>query len=146
MASRGKRIDTLQGLKTKVTAAQQAAGSLDEKDTAKQRLRAAFAARDANYELDAEAEALLLRALDVFVDRVVDRAAAHAQHRGGDDAEIGAVDAQLCLEGHWGVDVPGVPAGSSARPAPRRAPFAYRRVDPTDAAAKTPGLPGSKLI
>ena len=41
------------------------------------------------------------------------------------------VDAQLCLGGRWGVDVPGVPAATPARPAPRREAFAYQRVDPT---------------
>ena len=106
---------------------------MEENDGARRKLRKAVAARDAAYALDDGAEALLLRALDAFADRVAERAADHALHREGEDAEVSAVDAQLCLEGRWGVDVPGAPA----RPAPRREAFSYKRVDPTAAAAES---------
>ena len=131
MASRGKRIGNMQSLKSKVAAEKAAQGALEDNDGARQKLRKAVAARDAAYALDDDAEALLLRALDAFADRVAERAAEHALHREGADAEVAAVDAQLCLEGRWGVDVPGVPAATPARPAPRRGAFAYQRVDPT---------------
>ena len=123
----------MQSLKTKVAAEKAAQGALEENDGARRKLRKAVAARDAAYALDDGAEALLvlLRALDAFADRVAERAADHALHREGEDAEVSAVDAQLCLEGRWGVDVPGVPAATPARPAPRREAFAYQRVDPT---------------
>ena len=121
----------MQSLKTKVAAEKAAQGALEENDGARRKLRKAVAARDAAYALDDDAEALLLRALDAFADRVAECAADHALHREGEDAEVAAVDAQLCLEGRWGVDVPGVPAATPARPAPRREAFAYQRVDPT---------------
>ena len=138
MASRGKRIGNMQGLKSKVAAEKAAQGALEENAGARRKLRKAVAARDAAYGMDDGAEALLLRALDAFADRVAERAADHALHREGEDAEVSAVDAQLCLEGRWGVDVPGVPAATPARPAPRREAFAYQRVDPTavEAASK----------
>ena len=138
MASRGKRIGNMQGLKSKVAAEKAAQGALEENAGARRKLRKAVAARDAAYGMDDGAEALLLRALDAFADRVAERAADHALHREGEDAEVSAVDAQLCIEGRWGVDVPGVPAATPARPAPRREAFAYQRVDPTavEAASK----------
>ena len=110
---------------------------MEENAGARRKLRKAVAARDAAYGMDDGAEALLLRALDAFADRVAERAADHALHREGEDAEVSAVDAQLCLEGRWGVDVPGVPAATPARPAPRREAFAYQRVDPTVVGAES---------
>ena len=87
----------MQSLKSKVAAEKAAQGALEENDGARRKLRKAVAARDAAYALDDGAEALLLRALDAFADRVAERAADHALHREGEDAEVSAVDAQLCL-------------------------------------------------
>ena len=88
MASRGKRIGNMQSLKTKVAAEKAAQGALEENDGARRKLRKAVAARDAAYGMDDAAEALLLRALDAFADRVAERAADHALHREGEDAEL----------------------------------------------------------
>ena len=73
MASRGKRIGNMQGLKSKVAAEKAAQGALEENDGARRKLRKAVAARDAAYALDDGAEALVLRALDAFADRVAER-------------------------------------------------------------------------
>ena len=136
----------MQGLKSKVAAEKAAQGALEENAGARRKLRKAVAARDAAYGMDDGAEALLLRALDAFADRVAERAADHALHREGEDAEVSAVDAQLCLEGRWGVDVPGVPAATPARPAPRREAFSSRRVDPTAAATESKKRKGGVIF
>ena len=62
----------MQGLKSKVAAEKAAQGALEENDGARRKLRKAVAARDAAYGMDDGAEALLLRALDAFADRVAD--------------------------------------------------------------------------
>jgi len=54
---------------------------------------------------------------DEFVERVTRRAAQYAKHR--NSATLEASDLRLCLERHWGIEVPG--------PAKRIAPWTYRR-------------------
>lgn len=75
---------------------------------------------DPNFELEPEAEELVLRMVDDFVDRVTRRAAEYAKHR--KSTTLDAVDLQLCLEKHWGIIIPGLPSQRPAQP-----PWAYRR-------------------
>ena len=65
---------------------------------------------------------------DEFVHQVTKRAAEYAKHRRS--GTLDAVDVQLCLEKHWDIVVPGIPARTAPRPAALAAPYTYRRVDP----------------
>uniref|UniRef100_A0A7S3JUA8 Transcription initiation factor TFIID subunit 12 domain-containing protein n=1 Tax=Aureoumbra lagunensis TaxID=44058 RepID=A0A7S3JUA8_9STRA len=61
---------------------------------------------DENFELETEAQELVLKMTDEFVKKVTKRAAEYAKHR--KSATLQAVDLQLCLEKHWGISVPGL--------------------------------------
>ena len=71
---------------------------------------------------------LVLKMADEFVHQVTKRAAEYAKHRRS--GTLDAVDVQLCLEKHWDIVVPGIPARTAPRPAALAAPYTYRRVDP----------------
>lgn len=75
---------------------------------------------DPNFELEPEAEELVLRMVDDFVDRVTRRAAEYAKHR--KSQTLDAVDLQFCLERDWGIIIPGLPSQRPAQPS-----WAYRR-------------------
>lgn len=75
---------------------------------------------DPTFELEPEAEELVLRMTDDFVDRVTRRSAEYAKHR--ESRTLDAVDVQLCLEKHWDITIPGLPSQR-----PTHAPWAYRR-------------------
>lgn len=82
---------------------------------------------DPAYDLEPDAEELVLRMADEFVHRVTKRAAEYAKHRRS--ATLDAVDVQLCLEKHWGLVVPGIPSATAARPAALSVPYTYTRVE-----------------
>ena len=82
---------------------------------------------DPRYELEPEAEELVLKMADEFVHQVTKRAAEYAKHRRS--GTLDAVDVQLCLEKHWGIVVPGIPTQTPARPRALARPYTYERVD-----------------
>ena len=92
------------------------------------RLGALLKEVDPAYALEPEAEELVLKMADEFVHQVTKRAAEYAKHRRS--GTLDAVDVQLCLEKHWDIVVPGIPARTAPRPAALAAPYTYRRVDP----------------
>ena len=82
------------------------------------KLSSLLAEVDGSLDLDPEAQELVLRMTDEFVERVTKRAAEYAKHR--NSATLDAVDLRLSLERHWGIYVPGLAA-------PKRQAWTYRR-------------------
>ncbi|KAJ8605852.1 hypothetical protein CTAYLR_000532 [Chrysophaeum taylorii] len=134
---KGKTLESMRKLRSRVQEEEKEEEPVIENDDGTisgevygARLESLLKEVDVNFELEPEAQELVLRMTEDFVNRVTRRAAAYAKHR--KSSTLDAVDLQLCLEKHWNINVPGLPSQRA------KAAFAYRR--PTE--KKAP--PGKK--
>ncbi|KAK7233765.1 hypothetical protein SO694_001010109 [Aureococcus anophagefferens] len=139
--SKGKTLKKLEATVKKRVELDKAREDLPNRDGALEgevygaRLGALLKEVDPAYALEPEAEELVLKMADEFVHQVTKgRGIRSGTARSG---TLGAVDVQLCLEKHWDIVVPGIPARTAPRPAALAAPYTYR---PARAACQRPRI------